>query len=1039
LGGPNVPGPRPDDGFLSIPRLIEDQAGRHPDRAAVSFAGRTLSYRQLDELASGLAADLAARGVTRADRVAVLLVNSLELPVAYFALMKLGAVFVPMDPAWPADRLRTALTVLEPRAVLRAAEPPVPGGDPVPEAFRNRAVAVAVDDLAAAPHLPAVPLGPGDLIYGIFTSGTTGIPKCALNRQAGLANRFAFLTRWFPATGDEIVLQNSGHTYDSSLWQLLWPLTTGGRAVLPAQGEFLNLQHTIDVIGHYGVTTTDFVSSIFNALVSVVDGDELAQRKLASLRHVIVGGEEINPRAVHRMRELLPQLEVTNGYGPTETSIGMIFHRVAAADGDTIPLGYPIDNCAAVIVDDQLRPAGPGEVGEIAIGGVCVGAGYHGNQAATDAAFIPNPFPGWVAGDRMYLSGDLGYTDDRGRFFFCGRKDFQVKIGGVRIELGEIEAAAQSCPGVQQAIALVAEQDGNRSLALMASGGGPLTETALRDHLRGRLPRTSLPRYYTVLPVMPLTDGGKADRRALQTLLDDRLAADAAGLGAGVAGVAGLGATATGPADPGAAELSVAELTLRAYRLALGQPALTADAHFLDAGGDSLQALSAVRALTSGHGFDVCVQDLLDYPTAAQLALLIESRQQDRAPDEAEAALMDQDSAVPGLPAIGPADPVRELGTVIVSGPTGFVGTQLVHQLLAGTSLRVLCLVRAPDDTQATTRVIGSLAQRGLWEPRFASRLTGYAAQLGQPGLGLSPRTWDQLAREGDLVLHNGALVNLVFGYRAHRLVNVRGTSELLRLALDSRPVPLHHISTLAAFQPEARQRLRRSGQPMPESVDPAGAALPGTGYARSKWVAERQLAEARRRGATVTILRLGEVMPAEDGPQPNPAALTHLLLSAISRLGVAPDAAIVSDYSPADYVAARVVAAVLDRRAWGQDLHVFRPGSVPFDDLLRQAGAPVRRVPCLEFLTRLDQAAGASGDRELAMLAALLPGPSGADEGTLRRELGDLLTDNPALFRRDGCRALEQRWDLPDGRLDRAIQAYRDHLSDDQQMTATG
>jgi non-ribosomal peptide synthetase component F len=229
-------------------------------------------------------------------------------------------------------------------------------------------------------------------IYGIFTSGTTGVPKCALNRHGGLAKRFAFMTRYFAATGDEIVLQNSGHTYDSSLWQLCWPLTTGGRTVLPVQGEFLNLHRTIDTIAHYGVTATDFVSSIFSALVATVDGDERAQRKLSCLRHVVVGGEEINPRAVHRMRELLPGLRVTNGYGPTETSIGMIFHPVSASDGETIPLGRPIDNCFAVIVDDELRPLPAGTVGEIAIGGACLGAGYHANPEATAAVFPPPPF-----------------------------------------------------------------------------------------------------------------------------------------------------------------------------------------------------------------------------------------------------------------------------------------------------------------------------------------------------------------------------------------------------------------------------------------------------------------------------------------------------------------------------------------------------------------------------------------------------------------------------------------------------------------------
>src|SRR5262249_41627983 len=182
-------------------------------------------------------------------------------------------------------------------------------------------------------------------------------------------------------------------------------------------------------------------------------------RKLASLRHIVVGSEEINARAVHRFRDMLPHVRVSNGYGPTETSIGMVFHQVSEADGDRIPLGRPISNCYVAVLAPDRGVLPGGTSGEIAIGGACVGEGYHADPAATSRAFIPNPLADWIPGDRLYLSGDLGYLDDEGRLFFAGRKDFQVKIGGVRIELGEIELAALSCPGVRQAKALTSERD----------------------------------------------------------------------------------------------------------------------------------------------------------------------------------------------------------------------------------------------------------------------------------------------------------------------------------------------------------------------------------------------------------------------------------------------------------------------------------------------------------------------------------------------------------------------------------------------------
>jgi amino acid adenylation domain-containing protein/thioester reductase-like protein len=986
--------------FRAVPALIEEQADRHPRRPAVCYDGRTLTYAQLDRLANGLAAVLAGRGVGKGTVVPVLLVNSLELPVVYLALMKLGAVFVPLDPAWPKDRIRTALGVLPGGLILSAAP------DAVPEEFRPLTLAVDVERITPAGRRPAEVLRPDDLIYGFFTSGTTGTPKCAMNRQEGLTNRFRFMTRYFAATGDEVVLQNSKHTFDSSLWQMLWPLTTGGRTVLPVQGEFLNLPQTIDTIVAHGVTATDFVSSVFNALVALVDGDEAAQRKLASLRWLIVGSEPLNPQAVHRLRTLLPGLRVANGYGPTEASIGMVFHTVSDSDQAMIPLGRPIDNCYAMVVGDDLAPLPAGATGEIAIGGACLGAGYLGDPAATAKAFVRNPFPATIPGDRLYLTGDLGHIDDHGRLLFSGRKDFQVKIGGVRIELGEIEVAAELCPGVSQAEVLVADQGGRRSLALFAAGTG-LTEAGLRAHLSRRLPRTHLPRYYLLLPRMPLGDNGKIDRERLRATLDRRLADDAARL------------AEQGPAT------TLPEQVLRVFRSVLGDPGLASGTHFVDAGGDSIQALTVTRALRAECAVRLDVMDLFDHPTADEMALLIERRRSDGAIRQPEDLVMEGDARLPAGATIRAADPAAEPRAVLLTGATGFVGSRLVHALLTGTDLRVLCLVRAPDDAGATERVVAALAERGLWEARFADRLTGHAGDLGRPGLGLAAIVWQHLARTCDLVVHGAAMVNFLFDYRAHRAVNVEGTAELLRLAMAHRPVPVHHVSTLAALLGTATRADR-----LPEHFEPSHAAMPHGGYNRSKWIAERYLAEARRRGALVTVLRLGEVMPSADNGAPNPLALTHLLSSAFERLGVRPAAPIRSDYTPVDYVAARTVAAVLDHDVWGRTLHVFHPQSVSFGDALSRAGTPIQQVPCAEFLARLRQAARESRDWELTTLAALLPSPSGADEPVLRRIIADLLTDNPALFHKDECRRLEERWQLTDGPLDGPLAAYRSHLT---------
>jgi amino acid adenylation domain-containing protein/thioester reductase-like protein len=1001
-------------GFRPVAQLIEEQADRHPERIAASYRDSSLTYRELDGLANGLAATAAGRGVAKGDRVAVLLASSLELPVTHVAMMKLGAVFVPLDPAWPGDRLRTTLRVLSPALILCSATGQVP-----PE-YRGDCTVVACGDIRPTAQRPAVRLGPDDLIYGFFTSGTTGVPKCALNRQAGLANRLRFMTRYFGATGDEIVLQNSKPTVDSSLWQMFWPLTTGGRTVLPVQGDFLNLHSTVDAIAGHDVTCTDFVSSIFSALVDLVHTDEAARRKLASLRHIIVGGEEMNARAVRRFRATFSNVRVINGYGPTEASIGMVFHQVCDADGDVIPLGRPIDNCFVLVAGEDGSVLPRGVVGEIVIGGACVGAGYHADPAATARAFVRNEVPGRIPGDRLYASGDLGYLDDRGRLFFAGRKDDQVKVGGVRIELAEVELAARKCPGVRQAKALAALRGDRTSLALFAVADAGLTDSELRRHLRQLLPRNSMPRHCVVLPQLPLSEGGKVDAQALRALLDHR-----------------LDVAQRASADGGGRHAQVAELhhavvpaglpgvVLRAFRSALGEAAFNADADFVDAGGDSLQALQAVRDLAQACQVDLSVQDLVDHPTARRLAAAIEDRRAGGSAAQAETALMERDAVVIEGELIRAPDPAAPLRTVLVTGATGFVGSRLAYELLVRTDLRLCCLSRAGDDDAARRRVVTALAERGMWDTAFEDRVDGFAGDLGQPGLGLSAGNWRHLAQTCDLILHNGALVNFLYGYRAHRPANVTGTAAILRLAMDSRPVPLHYVSTLAAVQQEAAGRPGKLG----EDVDPVQVRLPRTGYGRSKLVAERYLAAARQRGAVVTVLRLGEVLPSQERTHPNHRAVTHLLLSAIHQLGTFPDVSIRSDYTPVDYAAARVVAAVTDRAAWGSTLHVFRPGSGCFAEMLALAGAPVRRVSCADFLAQLHAAAG-PGAPDLSRLAALLPGPDFGDEVAARQALAGLLSDNPAQFRKDACRVLEQRWQLADGDLPAAVRAYLAYLN---------
>ncbi|MEO3764614.1 amino acid adenylation domain-containing protein [Streptomyces sp. B5E4] len=1008
----HLAGGRADHGpYRPVTALIEQQRARTPDRPAVTYRGTTettLTYAEFDALANGLAAELAEAGVRAGDIVPVVLGNSLELPLCMVALMKLGAAFTLCDPAWPEERLRAVLVHPAPRLVLTATAAVVEHGAHVVAAHRIR-------PRGRGPDVPAP--GADAVAYGVFTSGSTGAPKCALNLHRGLANRLRFMTRWFAATGDEVVLQNSRHTFDSAIWQLLWPLTTGGRTIVPEQGEFLDLERTVEIIHRYRVTVTDFVPAILGMLLALLEAESAAVAKVASLRHLVVGGEEIIPHAVHRLRDLVPGLEITNGYGPSETAIGMVFHRIAGDEGDRIPLGRPIDNCYAVVADDTLTPLPAGRTGEILVGGDCVGAGYLGDPERTGQVFVPNPYP-QIPGPRLYRTGDLGWFDEAGLLRFTGRRDRQAKVDGVRIELAEIETAAEGCAGVIQAKALTVRRGGRNKLVVAAAAEEGTAPAALRAHLTSVLPRIHLPQHCFVLESLPLTDNGKVDLEALRRIVAEKLEA-------GVRSAARDG-------DP------PAERVADIVRGVLGLPDFGVDDDFLARGGDSLSALGATIAVRDALGVPVTVSDLYTHRTPAALVVAVLRRPAQDGDDGAqeESALMERDALPPADLAHAAA---RAAGaavvlpprTVLVTGATGFVGSRAVHRLLDGTQGRVVCLVRARDDAQARSRMVAALRAQGLWEESLGQRLDARAGDLALPRFGWPARRWERYAAECDAVLHAGALVNFLLGYRDHRAANVTGTAHALRFALFGRPKPLHHVSTLGALDRHALH----AGAPLGEDTDPRRVTVPASGYSRSKLVAEKLLLRARELGAPVTIYRLGEIMPAADNGVPNPRALTHLLLSAFHEAGVRPAVPMRTDYTPVDETAARLAAGLAEGPA-GADYHVFRTESVDLAAVgLSPAGAAdaadggARPLPPREFMATLAAAAEADERSASALLHAVLTSlPATGADGV--PDFAGLFVDNPRLFTRAGCAALDERHGLRDGPLDKAFAAYRATLT---------
>ncbi|HYH82912.1 MAG TPA: amino acid adenylation domain-containing protein, partial [Longimicrobium sp.] len=593
-----------------IHELFEAQVRRTPDAPAVVLGAAALTYAQLDRRAEAVASALAAHGIGRGGRVPILMERGLGVPVAMLGVMKSGAAFSPLDPRWPAARLRQVLDDLGCEVVLVDGAPPfgeaelgrtllaVPGADdPVPgdgEDDRARGEGPG----GGPPERSRAPRSPEDPIYVIHTSGSTGTPRGVLVPHRGIANRFRWMSGHFGAEAAQVVLQTTRHVYDSAVWQLFWPLTLGGRSVMLAGDEELAAGPVAALVRGHGVTMTDFVPSVFNELVPRLVDDAEARSALASLRAVVVGGEQITAGTAYAFVERFPGVRVVNLYGPTEASIGCICHEVTGREGGRIPIGRPIANTHALVLDGCRGLVPAGVAGELYLAGACLGLGYLNAAEKTRAAFVDNPFPE-LGSERMYRTGDRVRRLPGGEIEFLGRVDQQVKIRGFRIEPGEIEAALLQHPGVREALVLAREAaSGERRLVgyVAAAGVEGVAAAGLRAHLGARLPDYMVPGAFVVLERFPRTPGGKVDRGALPAPAWEAEAAYVA------------------PRTP------VEEIVAGIWAEVLGRERVGAHDGFFELGGHSLLAMRVVARVGEAFGAELPLRALFESPTVAGLA-----------------------------------------------------------------------------------------------------------------------------------------------------------------------------------------------------------------------------------------------------------------------------------------------------------------------------------------------------------------------------------------------------------------------------------
>ncbi|WP_438826250.1 non-ribosomal peptide synthase/polyketide synthase, partial [Pseudomonas juntendi] len=585
------PAPQPHDLEQPLHHLFEAQVRRTPDAVALVAEEGEISYRQLDEQANRLAHHLVGLGAQPDARVAICVERGLNMVVGLLAILKAGAAYVPVDPGYPAERIRHMLADSAPLAVL---------------------VHGATRDIAGTLDLPWVDLdqpcwqqqpisnpriaglGARHLAYVIYTSGSTGVPKGVMVEHRNVVNLVHWSRRLCPHVGEGGVLHKTPVSFDASVWELFWPLCSGLRLVLARPDGQRDPAYLVQWVQAQAVAVVQFVPALLQQFI-----EQPESRHCNSLTDIVCGGGELSAALAAQVRQRLPQVRLHNVYGPTETTVdcsAWTLQPDAALPQGSLPIGQAVDNTWLCVLDsdDQLVPYGV--AGQLHIGGAGVTRGYLGLPEQQAQRFIASPF---VEGERLYRSGDLVRLNQDGNLVFLGRCDEQIKLRGLRIEPGEIEACLAQLADVREAVVLAV--DDVRLVAYYTGTEQPVDD--LRQALLARLPEYMVPAQYIHLEQLPLTPNGKLDRKALP-------AADTALQG-----------------RPYEAPVGHTEALLaRLWRELLEVEQVGRHDNFFELGGHSLLAVSLTARLRL-EGLQVDVRTLFGQPTIAALASTLGAEQ----------------------------------------------------------------------------------------------------------------------------------------------------------------------------------------------------------------------------------------------------------------------------------------------------------------------------------------------------------------------------------------------------------------------------
>ncbi|PWW72461.1 large subunit of L-aminoadipate-semialdehyde dehydrogenase [Tuber magnatum] len=922
-----LPDPRKDLNWGGFKGAIHDifsaNAEKHPDRECVvetpdffeeNGKSRIFTYKQIDEASNILAHHFIDKGVKRGDVVMVYAYRGVDLVVAVMGVLKAGATFSVIDPAYPPARQNIYLQVAQPRALVPALAIQSDGALVGGEIGGKDALA---DQVSLKARGTGVVVGPDSTPTLSFTSGSEGIPKGVRGRHFSLTYYFPWMAETFGLSENDRFTMLSGIAHDPIQRDIFTPLFLGAKLLVPTADDIGTPGRLAEWMDENGATITHLTPAMGQLLSAQ------ATSSIPSLRHAFFVGDILTKRDCLRLQSLARNVNVVNMYGTTETQRAVSYFQVpslnenatfAQTQKDVIAAGRGMLDVQLLVVNRHNREQICGSWRFSRRLSTHSGDDCHEVYQELVCSRRPPGFSGKCGGctlERILYGASRSFIPNRRP---GGRADDQVKIRGFRIELGEIDTNLSQHPFVRENVTLLIAE--------------------IKAYLKGRLPSYAVPTVVVPLTRLPLNPNGKIDKPALPFPDTAQLAAAFRRTRRGTNAAADLQEAEDQSFTPVQKDLR----NIWQGLLTHATRTIGLEDNFFDVGGHSILATRMIFEVRKKFVIDVPLGSIFKHPTLGALASEIERMKgsgelsiqgiggtsnvdfEDNKMSNYSADAREIAKALPesfrtvGRPVLG--------GNVFLTGATGFLGVYLLRELLSRSNPaigKVFVHVRAKNTDAAMERVVKSCEAYGVWDPSWSSRIVAIVGELGGERLGVTGTEWSTLTEEVDVIIHNGAQVHWVYPYTKLKPANVTGTVDALQLCVTGKPKSFAFISSTSVLDSNHYVRLsdaimETGGTGIPEADDLEGSALElGTGYGQSKWVGEYIVREAGRRGLDGCVIRPGYVVGDSKSGVTNTDDFLIRMIKGCAQLGKMPDIYNTVNMVPVDHVARVVVACAFN------------------------------------------------------------------------------------------------------------------------------